>query len=142
MRPHKEFLLKINKYINGKFLVKLGLFLVLLGGAWLFDHFHQDKQIAVQESTPTESKTASGLISYYCTTPAPINLKAPVHKVNPYKIYQEKLNRMILEQLNARSVFLLKAEVLKQPDPHFSLRNLINFRCHFLHQEDDQTHIC
>jgi hypothetical protein len=127
--------------MNGKFLVKLGLFLVLLGGAWLFDHFHQDKQIAVQESTPTESKTASGLFSYYCTTPVPINLKAPVQKVNPYKIYQEKLNRMILEQLKARSVFLLRTEALKQPDPHFSLRNLVNFRYHFLHQDDDQTHL-
>jgi hypothetical protein len=142
LRPQKGYLLKIIKYINRGFLIKLGLFLVLLGGAWLFDHFHQGKQIAVQESTPAESKTASGLISYYCTTPAPIHLKAPVQKVNTDKVYQEKLNRMILEQLNARSVFLLKAEVLKQSDPHFSLRNLINFKYHFLHQEDDQTHLC
>jgi hypothetical protein len=142
LRPQKEFLLKIKKYLSGKFLVKLGLFLVLLGGAWLFDHFHQGKQFAVQESTPAESKTAPGMISFYCTTPAPISLKAPVLKVNTDKVYQEKLNRMILEQMNARSVFLLKAEVLKQPDPHFSIRNLINFKYHFLHQEDDETHLC
>jgi hypothetical protein len=122
-------------------LVKLGLFLVLLGGAWLFDHFHQGKQVVVQESAPAESRSTSGLTGFYCTTPAPISLKAPVQKVNTNKIYQEKLNRMILEQLNARSVFLLKAEVLKQPDPHFSLRNLINFKYHFLHHDDDQEHI-
>jgi hypothetical protein len=128
--------------MNGKVLIKLGLFLVLLGGAWLFDHYHQGKQIVVQESAPAESKTASGQTSFYCTTPAPISLKAPVQKVNPNKIYQEKLNRLILEQLNARSVFLLKAEILKQPDPHFSLRNLINFKYHFLHHDDDQEHLC
>jgi hypothetical protein len=127
--------------LNGNFLVKLGLFLVLLGGAWVFDHFHQGKQTAAQESTPAESGTASGLTHFYCTTPVSISVKAPVQKVNTNKIYQEKLNRMILEQLNARSVFLLKAEVLKQPDPHFSIRNLINFKYHFLHQEDDETHL-
>lgn len=126
----------------GKFLVKLGLFLVLLGGAWIFDHFHQGKPLDVQEPAPAESETAPGMVSFYCTTPVPIHLKAPLQKVNPGKIYQEKLNRMILEQLNARSAFLLKAEVLKQPDPHFSSRNLISFRYHFLHQEDDQTHLC
>lgn len=134
--------MKIRKYMNGKLLVKLGLFLVLLGGAWLFDHFHQGSQIIVQESAPAESKTASGQIGFYCTTTTPILLKAPVQKVNPNKLYQEKLNRMILEQLNARSVFLLKAEVLKQPDPHFSLRNLIHFKYHFLHHDDDQEHAC
>jgi hypothetical protein len=127
--------------MNSKFLVKLGLFLVLLSGAWLFDHFHQGRQTEVQESTPAESKTASGMISFYCTTPAPISLKAPVQKVNTAKVYQEKLNRMILEQMNARSVFLLKAEVLKQPNPLLPLRNLISFRYHFLHQEDDLTHL-
>jgi hypothetical protein len=142
LHPQKWYLLNIKKYINRGILIKLGLFLVLLGGAMLFDHFHQGKQITKQESTPTESRTASGLISFYCTTPVSISLKAPVQKVNTNKIYQEKLNRMILEQLNARSIFLLKAEVLKQPYPHFSLRNLINIRVHFLHDDDDQAHVC
>jgi hypothetical protein len=141
LRPQKDNRLKIKKYMNGKFLVKLGLFLVLLGGAWLFDHFHQGKQMITHESAPAKSGTASGVNSFYCTTPAPISVKAPVQKVSQNKIYQEKLNRMIIEQLNARSVFLLKAEVLRQPDPHYTLRNLLSFKYHFLHHDDDQEYI-
>jgi hypothetical protein len=134
--------LKIKKYISVKLLIKLGLFLVLLEGAWLFDHYHQANCRVAEKSKPAESTSTPGVVTFYCTLQTSVSLKAPVQKVNLNKLCQEKLNRLILEQWNARMVFHLKEEVLKQPNSHFSLRNLVIYRYHFLHYPDEPPLIC
>jgi hypothetical protein len=142
LRPQKDNLLKIKKYITAGFLVKMGLFLVLLGGAWLFDHFHQRSPVSAEQSKPVESRNTSGLISFFCTPPATVSLKAPLLKTTCGKIFREKLNLLLTGQLNARSYYSLKAESLKQPHSLLGFRNLHCYRYHFLHHPDDQPPVC
>ena len=119
-------------------MIRLGLFLVLLSGAWLFDHIHQGGKPETLTSRTNNSGTADESPGFYCTPQFSLNIKAPVHKNIQNRIFREKLNRLILEQLNARSVFLRKAEILRQPDSQIAFRNLICYRYHFLHYPDDQ----
>ena len=134
--------LKIKKHIARELMVKLGLFLVLLGAAWLFDCYHQGNPVPVEKTQLPKSKNIGESISFFCTTQPPVILKAPAQKVSSNKLCQEKFNRLIREQLNARSVFLLKAEITEQPNSCLALRNLISFRHHFLNHPDNQPPLC
>jgi hypothetical protein len=142
LRPQKDNLLKIKKYITAGFVAKMGLFLVLLGGAWLFDHFHQQDPVSAERAKPVESRNTSGLLSIFCTPPATFSLKAPLQKTSCSKVFREKLNLQLTGQLSARSYYSLKAEALKQPHSLLVLRNLHCFRYHFLHHPDDQPPVC
>lgn len=134
--------MKVKKYIHKSLLIKLGLFLVLLGAAWLFDHYNQGKQLICVESRESNPEDSQQNICFFCTPPSPVSFKTPVQINTPDKSIQEKFNRLIREQLNARSVFLLKAEVFKQPHSGFTFRNLVSFRYHFLNHPDDQPPLC
>ena len=112
--------------------------MILLAGAWLFDHFHQGEKSEITATHAAGSGTTSEYPGFYCTPQVAVSLKAPVQKNSQSKFFQEKLNRIIQAQLSARSVFLRKAEVLKQPHSQITSRNLISFRYHFLHYPDDQ----
>jgi len=114
------------------------MFMVLLTGAWLFDHFHQGEITGITPSQTTGTGTASENPCFYGTPQATLVFKSPVLKNSHSRIFREKLNMMVIEQLNARSVFLRKAETLKQPNSRFISRNLISYRYHFLHFPDDQ----
>ncbi len=131
-------MLKIKKYISRGLLLKLGLFLVLMGGAWLFDHYHQFNGTTPETTQPAGKENTKETVCFFCTLQSSLSVKAPVQKVTVHKMGQEKLNRLIREQQNARSAFMLKAEVLKQPGSLLIRRNLVSFRHHFLHHPDDQ----
>jgi len=119
-------------------LVRLGLFLVLLAGAWLFDEFHEGKPVQMEESQTSGSDRTGEFLTYFCTPQSPVSLKVPVQKAGPDKFSSEKFDRLIREQLIARSQFLHKAEVFRQPNSCLALRNLTAFRYHFLCHPDDQ----
>jgi hypothetical protein len=128
--------LKIKKYITRKFLFRLGLFLALLTGAWLFDHFHQGTNMEV--TAAPVSGTTTTYPGFYCTPQAAVTFKAPVQKSIHSRLLQEKMNRIIMEHWNARLLFLRKAEALNPSHPRTMARNLVAFRYHFLHFPDDQ----
>ena len=120
--------LKLKRHISKTVLVKWGIFLLLLGAAWMYDHSHQHKpteKITTEKQAPQEETVR---YSFFFTPQAANSLKVPVQKIIPQKLYQEKLIRLLQEHLAVRSVFLLKAEVLKQPATLLSLRNLISIR--------------
>ena len=117
--------------------MKCLLFLTLFGAAWLYDHSHQHKlPDPIKTEKPAQKSETAGLA--FCFTPqAAYSLKAPILKNIPEKLYQEKLIRLLQEHLAERSVFLLKAEVLKQPATLLSLRNLISVRYYSQTNPDD-----
>jgi hypothetical protein len=134
--------LKIKKYITFRLLVKLGLFLVLLGGAGLFDHYHQQDRFSATHSKPVESGSKTGLISFVCTTTSTLSVKAPFQKMMHSRLFREKLNLLLAGQMSARTFYTLKAEALKQPHTRLIFRNLLSFRYHFLYHPDDQPPVC
>jgi hypothetical protein len=117
--------------------MKWGLFLLILGAAWMYDHSHQKKlPDQIKTEKPVQKGDTASLT--FCFTPqAAYSLKAPVQKNIPEKLYQEKLIRLLQELLAERSVFLLQAEVLKQPATLLSLRNLISVRYYSRTNPDD-----
>jgi hypothetical protein len=134
--------LKAGKNKYRKLIIRLSLFLVILGCAWLFDHYHQGKKLIGIESRESKPQDTRLSVSFVCTPPTSVTLKIPFQKVTPDKSIHEKFNRLVREQLNARLVFLLKAEVLKKPNAGINSRNLLSFRYHFLFHPDDQPPVC
>ncbi len=115
--------MKLSKYISKEGLVRLGLFLVLLAGAWIFDTFHQANPPQQENHADAgQDKEATASVHFF-------NLNAaPVQKIVLKNSFQEKLNQQVLAQLKARIAFLLKAEVQEQPHAFFSYRNLLYLR--------------
>jgi len=138
LRPHLRHLVNIKKYITRKFLFRLGLFLALLAGAWLFDYYHQGNGVEAATASSAGSGAATANPGFYCTQQVAVTLKSPLQKSMHSRFLQEKMNRIIMEQWNARLVFLRKAEALNPPHFLILARNLISFRYHFLHHPDDQ----
>ena len=130
--------MKIKKYITRNFLFRLGLFLALLTGAWLFDHFHQVERVEVTASQDSGSGATTTFPGYYCTPQAGVNFKAPVQKNTQSRLFQEKMNRIVMEHWNARLLFLRKAETISPIHTLSIARNILAFRHHFLHKPDDQ----
>ncbi len=121
--------MKLSKYISKEGLVRLGLFLVLLAGAWIFDTFHQANPPQQENHADAgQDKEATASVHFFCTFQGSMSLKAPVQKIVLKNSFQEKLNQQVLAQLKARIAFLLKAEVQEQPHAFFSYRNLLYLR--------------
>jgi hypothetical protein len=134
--------LKRKRVISKTVLVKWGLFLLLLGAAWMYDHSHQNKLTEkITTDKPTPQKETAGY-NFFFTPQVSNSLKVPVQKIIPEKLYQEKLIRLLQEHLAVRSVFLLKAEVLRQPSTLLSLRNLISIRYYSQINPDDDPPAC
>lgn len=129
--------MKIKKYISREVLIKLGFFLLIAGAAMVFDYFHQGKGSAVPAHDTREQQAAGSVMTCYCGPLFTVSLKAPVQEVPQGKATRERLNRLIREHLVARSFYLSRAEVLQQPLPCLSLRNLISHRCRIVTDPGD-----
>jgi hypothetical protein len=137
LHPQKEIGLILKKYISREILVKLGIFIVMVCAAMVFDHFHQGEEQSDLNASGQEETTGE-FMTCYCAPAFSISLKAPVHKVSFGKNMQEKFHRLIREQLCARSFFVSKAEVFNHPDPVSSFRMLISLRCRIVNDPGDQ----
>lgn len=130
----------MRKYISKKLLIKWGLFLVLLGAAWMYDHSHTDRLPEKKNETKPVSAGETSALTFCFSVQANYTLKAPIQKITPEKFYQEKLSRFLKELIAGRSVYLRKAEVLKQPETLLSLRYLISI-LHFSRTNPDDIPI-
>lgn len=118
-------------------LIKLGFFLFITGAAMIFDYFHQADETLVSNSCNQEEQTAGCSMAGYCGPLFSVSLKAPVQEIPQEKAERERMNRLSREHLVAMSFFLSKAEVLQQPLPFLSLRNLISHRCRIVTDPGD-----
>jgi len=129
-------MLKLKKYITKKRLIKLAVFLVIAGGAWLFDYYHQGSSSAAGNMEQSEAP-AGEAFHYFCSPVNTFSLKAPASKQAFKKFQQKNETRFMLLHHSQRLFHLLKAESLQQhgPCPHF--RNLTVFReCHAATPDD------
>ena len=92
--------MKLFKYISRENCLRLGLFLLLLSAAWVFDRYHDPVAKDQTETGHDQEKVVStGLL---CTLQSPLNLKAPGEKTVYPRADQEKWNRFLVRQLKAR----------------------------------------
>lgn len=138
LHPQNEVGLILKKYISREIVGRLGIFVMLVCAAMVFDHFHQGKEKSDLNAASQKEETAGETMTGYCTPAFSISLKAPVQKVSFGKNMQEKFHRLIREQLCARLFYISKAEVFNHPELVFSLRMLISLRCRIVNDPGDQ----
>ena len=127
--------MKLFKYISRENCLRLGLFLLLLSAAWVFDRYHDPVAKDQTETGHDQEKVVStGLL---CTLQSPLNLKAPGEKTVYPRADREKWNRFLVRQLKARMSVLRKAEAMEQPHALMEIRNLVTHRCYHYVNPDD-----
>jgi len=131
-------LLKLTKYISKESWLKLGLFLVLLVAAGIYDNYHHGNPAGVEQTKNATEKGASLSGHFFCTLQGPVSMKAPIQKIVLKRSLQEKLSRFLVVQLKARMAFLLKAEVREQPQALLLIRILSSTRYSHQGSPDDQ----
>lgn len=126
--------MKIRRYISKESLVKLALFLFMMGAASLFDVYHDDKSEFIVE---TESQNQSDqVVLYICNPSANLTLKAPGQRILLKNLPQAENARYIRQHHSLRTFHILKAEVFDFQD-YPAVRNLIAFRNYHFTAPDD-----
>jgi len=134
--------LKLTKHISQKQLFRLFLFAALLGAAWLFDHSRQDNPVAETAAGIPASDETGVEFAFYCTQQFSPSLRVHAFKIPYDKTCQEKLTRLVAEHLNARRLFLSRAESLTHPGVMLPVRAVRFLIYSFMAGEADLPHSC
>lgn len=134
LRPLNQSHLRLKHYISGKGFINLAFFLFLMGTAFLFDLYHEDKTTYTAETAPDSQ--ADQTFIYFCNPTATISLKAPLQKVVIKSLQPFSMARFLTNFHSLKTCFILKTE---NPDPPISLtaRNLTAFRNYHYCQPDE-----
>jgi hypothetical protein len=119
--------------------VNLALFVLLMGGAYIFDMYHiEDERFSIEANNHSLADQAK---LYFCTPMASLTLKAPVEKILLKKSMQFNVARHLLLHHSSRAFHILKAEIPEFPDNILD-RNLLAFRnYHFSNPDDLPPHV-
>lgn len=120
--------------------MKLGIFLAVITAAWVFDYFHQGVPSVQTETKSSSQEQRNQLFSCIYASQATFSLKTPIQKISFVKVFQEKFSRQEMENLNARSFYASKAEILQQPLSFLLTKQLISHRNYSLGNPDDLPH--
>jgi hypothetical protein len=126
--------LRLKQYISGKRALNLALFLFLMGTAYLFDVYHDDRQ-EFRIETETRNHPEQVMV-YFCNPLTNITLKAPGQKVSFRSLLQTDRSRFITLLHSLRAFHLLKAEMPELND-HLLIRNLVALRNYHHSDPDD-----
>lgn len=126
--------MKLKGYITKNSLVNLALFILLMGGAFVFDMYHiEDEKFSVENH---QNSQADQTKLYFCTPMASLTLKAPMQKLLLKKSIQFNVARHLMLHHSSRAFHILKAEIPEFPDNILD-RNLLAFRkYHFINPDE------
>lgn len=114
--------------------MNFALFILLIGGAWIFDMYHiEDTQFSVE--TNQDSQTDQARLYFY-TPMASLTLKAPVQKILLKKSIQFNVAQHLMLHHSSRAFHILKAEIPEFPDKILD-RNLMAFRNYHFTNPDE-----
>ena len=114
--------------------MNLALFILLMGGAMVFDMYHiEDEQFYVENQQDSQADQAK---LYFCTPMASLTLKAPVQKILLKKSIQFNVAQHLMLHHSSRTFHILKAEIPEFTDNTLD-RNLIAFRNYHFRNPDD-----
>ncbi len=137
LRPPNEGYLKLGKYISRDLLLRLGVFLVLVVLAWMYDSGqHETIQIPVPVETNDNASGEQSFL-YYCNPATVLSYKVPVQKYSIRKFSEDHLNFRLMFHHTALAFHILKTE---SPCLYFDLtiRKLTSFRHYHFSSPDDQ----
>lgn len=137
LRPPNKEDLKLEKYISRNSIMRLGVFLVLVMLAWMYDSGqHETLQIPVPAETEDQAPLEHSVL-YYCNPVTVLSYKLPVQKFSIRKFSEDHLNFRLMFHHTALAFHILKTE---SPCGYFDMavRNLTSFRHYHFSSPDDQ----
>lgn len=117
-------------------MVKISLFLFILGIAYVFDLYKNDNQVFKVVSN-ADGQTRQQAATYFCNPVAVFSLKAPAQKVLQNKFLQFSMVKCLMNLHSIRAFHLLKAELPDFPELNL-LQNLLAFRNYHFSDPGDQ----
>lgn len=137
LRPPKEEYLKLGKYISRNLLLRLGVFLVLVVLAWVYDSGqHENLKIPVPAEAEDQVPGEQSFIYYYNPVTV-LSYKVPVQKYSIRKFSEDQMNFRLMFHHTALAFHVLKTE---SPFDYIDLniRKHTSFRHYHFTSSDDQ----
>jgi hypothetical protein len=142
--PHREekeraiYVMNIKQKISKKLVMRLALFVAVIGMASLFDIYFDNNQVKPEESETGSAKKESKqekiiLISQSVN----LDLKTPVQKTVVRKLQVKSQDKLNQKYYQLRNYQVLKAEVQTQTTPLINTYHYLAFKNYFYSIPDD-----
>ncbi len=130
--------MNIKKKISKKVVLKLALFVAVIGLATLFDHYF-DKNTAeakeIEASSSKENQEQKTLV--FISQSLNIGVKTTVEKTVPRKLQLKSQDKFVQKYYQLRNYQVLKAEVQTQTTPLINTYHYLAFKNYFYSVPDD-----
>lgn len=128
----------LKRKISKKVVLKLAVFVAVIGLATLFDHYF-DKNTAeakeIESRSTKENQEHKTLV--FISQTSNITVKTTVEKTFPRKIQLKSQDKFIQKYYQLRNYQVLKAEVQTQTTPLISTYHYLAFKNYFFSVPDD-----
>ena len=126
------------KKISKKVVLKLALFVAVIGLATLFDHFFDKNTAEAKEIQASSSKQNQEHKSIFLISQvANVGAKTLAEKTAPRKFQLKSQDKFVQKYYQLRNYQVLKAEVQKQTTPLISTYHYLAFKNYFYSVPDD-----
>ncbi len=124
--------------ISKKVVVKLAVFVAVIGLATLFDHYFDKNKAEAEEIEASSSKENQEQKTLVFISQSPgIGLKTTVEKTTPRKLQLKSQDKFVQKYYQLRNYQVLKAEVQTQTTPLISTYHYLAFKNYFYSVPDD-----
>jgi len=126
------------KKISKKVVLKLALFVAVIGLATLFDHFFDKNTAEAKEIEASSSRENQEQKSIFLISQTPnFGVKTLAEKTIPRKLQLKSQDKFIQKYYQLRNYQVLKAEVQTQTTPLISTYHYLAFKNYFYSVPDD-----
>jgi hypothetical protein len=126
------------KKISKKFVLKLAVFVAVIGLATLFDHYFDKNTAGAKEIESSSSKEAHEQDPVLLIAQSPsFGAKNLAEKTAPRKLQMKSHDKLVQKYYQLRNYQVLKAEVQTQTAPLIDTYHYLAFKNHFYSSPDD-----
>ncbi|MCD6354280.1 MAG: hypothetical protein J7L95_01915 [Prolixibacteraceae bacterium] len=130
-----KFKIKISK----KLIVRLALFVAVIGAANLLDIYFENHPLDIKQAQSKQghSTNENGTIYFFTQVNLP-NAKTPIQKIPTRKLFEKSHNKFLREYHQIRNYQVLKAENKKSKTPLIPAFHYLVFQNYFFTIPDDE----
>jgi hypothetical protein len=128
----------IKKKISKKVVLKLALFVAIIGLATLFDHYFDKNSVEIDKIESNSSKESTEQKTILLISQVPnYGIKTLAEKTIPRKLQIKSQDKFIQKYYQLRNFQVLKAEVQTQTTPLINTYHYLAFKNYFYSDPDD-----
>ena len=134
--------MKLRTKISNKLLIKLALFAVLTGFAFLLDNYFEKNPVEFNEIEANSGQTSDEFASICLFNPANIfSAKISAQKTSDRKLLKRSHDKFLQKYHQLRNYQVLKSDAKTEMVPLVLSYHHIVFRSYFFSLPDDEPHI-